>query len=69
MVDNKWLLNEEGDGGLKFEFEICIGIDENKLFIKVYVDKQEVYKVEYDVKVLYSCMILDFWDVQVGVRY
>ena len=68
-VDNKWLLNEDGDGGLKSEFETRIGTDENKLFIKVHADKQEAHKAEYDAKVLYSRMISDFWDVQAGARY
>jgi len=68
-VDNKWLLNEDGDGGLKSEFETRIGTDENKLFIKVHADKQESHKAEYDTKVLYSRMISDFWDVQAGARY
>lgn len=47
-VDNKWLLNEDGDGSLKSEFETRIGTDENKLFIKVHADKQEAHKAEYD---------------------
>ena len=68
-VDNKWLLNEDGDGGLKSEFETRIGTDENKLFIKVHADKQEAHKAEYDAKVLYSRMISDFWDIQAGARY
>ncbi|WP_336957650.1 copper resistance protein B [Acinetobacter johnsonii] len=68
-VDNKWLLNEDGDGGLKSEFETRIGTDENKLFIKVHADKQESHKAEYDAKVLYSRMISDFWDIQAGARY
>ena len=68
-VDNKWLLNEDGDGSLKSEFETRIGTDENKLFIKVHADKQESHKAEYDAKVLYSRMISDFWDVQAGARY
>ncbi|MFW2067374.1 copper resistance protein B [Acinetobacter johnsonii] len=68
-VDNKWLLNEDGDGDLKSEFETRIGTDENKLFIKVHADKQEAHKAEYDAKVLYSRMISDFWDVQAGARY
>ena len=68
-IDNKWLLNEDGDGSLKSEFETRIGTDENKLFIKVHADKQEAHKAEYDAKVLYSRMISDFWDVQAGARY
>ena len=51
-VDNKWLLNEDGDGGLKSEFETRIGTDENKLFIKVHADKQEAHKAEYDALLL-----------------
>ncbi|TCB67906.1 copper resistance protein B [Acinetobacter sp. ANC 4178] len=68
-VDNKWLLNEEGKGTLKSEFETRIGTDENKLFIKAHLDKHESHAAEYEVKTLYSRMISDFWDAQIGTRY
>jgi len=35
-VDNKWLVNEDGTGDLKSEFETRIGTDENKVFIKIH---------------------------------
>ena len=65
-VDNQWLVNDDGTGSLKSEVETRIGTDENKLFIKVHVDKEESH---YDAKILYSRMISDFWDVQAGARY
>ena len=68
-VDTKWLLNEDGEGALKSEIETRIGTDENKLFIKVHADKAESHDAHVDAKVLYSRMISDFWDAQVGVRY
>ncbi|WP_089606143.1 copper resistance protein B [Acinetobacter piscicola] len=68
-VDNKWLVNEDGKGALKSEFETRIGTDENKIFIKAHVDKHESHDAEYDVKALYSRMISDFWDAQIGTRY
>lgn len=68
-VDNKWLVNEDGEGALKSEIETRIGTDENKVFIKVHADKHESHSAEYDAKVLYSRMISDFWDAQVGARY
>ena len=67
--DNKWLIDEGGTGTLKSEFETRIGTDENKLFIKAHLDKQESHAAEYEVKALYSRMISDFWDVQMGTRY
>ena len=67
--DNKWLVDEGGTGTLKSEFETRIGTDENKLFIKAHLDKQESHAAEYEVKALYSRMISDFWDVQMGTRY
>lgn len=69
ILDNKWLLNEEGKGTLKSEFETRIGTDENKLFIKAHLDKHESQMAEYEVKTLYSRMISDFWDAQIGTRY
>ena len=68
-VDNKWLVNEDGVGTLKSEFETRIGTDENKIFIKVHADQQESHDAHYDAKLLYSRMISDFWDAQVGLRY
>ncbi|MEG2636790.1 MAG: copper resistance protein B [Acinetobacter sp.] len=68
-LDNKWLLNEDGEGALKSELETRIGTDENKIFIKAHVDKHESHDAEYDAKLLYSRMISDFWDAQIGARY
>jgi copper resistance protein B len=68
-VDNKWLVNEDGTGDLKSEFETRIGTDENKVFIKVHADKEESHDAHYDAKLLYSRMISDFWDAQIGARY
>ncbi len=68
-VDTKWLLNEDGEGALKSEIETRIGTDENKLFIKIHADKAESHDAHFDAKVLYSRMISDFWDAQIGARY
>ena len=68
-IDQKWLVNEDDQGILKSELETQIGTDENKLFIKAHIDKHESHDAEYDVKALYSRMISDFWDAQVGARY
>lgn len=68
-LDNKWRVNEDGKGALKSEIETRIGTDENKIFLKAHVNKQESYDTEYDLKILYSRMISDFWDAQVGTRY
>lgn len=68
-LDNKWLFNEDGEGALKSELETRIGTDENKIFIKAHLDKHESHDAEYDVKALYSRMISDFWDAQIGARY
>ena len=68
-IDNKWLLNKDGDGALKSEIETRIGTDENKIFLKAHIDKHESHDAEYDFKMLYSRMISDFWDAQIGARY
>ena len=68
-VDNKWLMNEDGVGALKSEFETRIGTDENKIFIKFHANKEESHEAHYDAKFLYSRMISDFWDAQIGARY
>ncbi|MFV5491897.1 copper resistance protein B [Acinetobacter sp. ASP199] len=68
-MDNQWLVNDDGTGALKSEFETRIGTDENKVFVKVHADKEESHDAHYDAKILYSRMISDFWDAQLGARY
>ncbi len=68
-VDSRWLNNADGHGTFKTELESRIGTDENKLFIKLHADKAESQKADYAAQVMYSRMISDFWDAQVGVRY
>ena len=68
-LDNTWIKNSEGEGGLQSENELRIGTDENKLFIKLKADKQESRATEYAVQALYSRNISDFWDAQAGLRY
>lgn len=68
-IDNKWLVNEDGNGALTSEIETRIGTDENKIFLKAQIDQHESHDAEYDFKMLYSRMISDFWDVQIGARY
>jgi len=67
--DNKWLLDDKGQGTLKSKLETRIGTDENKIFIQLDTTKRESQNADLDAKVLYSRMISDFWDAQVGVRY
>lgn len=67
--DNKWLVDKDGKGLLETEFESSIGSDENKLFITGKLKKSESDKPDYNFKMLYSLMISDFWDAQVGTRY
>ncbi len=68
-VESRWLRNNDGNGVLKSELETSIGTDENKVFIKVHADDAESQQAEYDVKMLYSRNVTDFWDVQAGLRY
>ena len=68
-LDTQWKVNDHAEGVLKSKLQTRIGTDENKLFVKIHSDKHESQATEYDVKLLYSRMISDFWDVQAGVRY
>ncbi|WP_353167694.1 copper resistance protein B [Acinetobacter sp.] len=68
-IDNAWMLDEEGKGTLDSSFELRVGTDENKLFVKGSSSKAESSKAEYDLSALYSRNIAAFWDVQAGVRY
>ena len=68
-IDSRWLNNADGRGSLKTEIESRIGTDENKLFIKLHADKAESQDADYAAQVMYSRMISDFWDAQIGARY
>ena len=68
-VDHKWRVNEDTKGVLSSEIESRIGTDEHKVFIKAHINKPESYDADYDLKLLYSRMISDFWDAQLGLRY
>ncbi|MEQ1307507.1 copper resistance protein B [Acinetobacter bereziniae] len=68
-IDNAWMVDEDGKGTLDSSFELRVGTDENKLFIKGSSSKAESSKAEYDLSALYSRNIAAFWDVQAGVRY
>lgn len=68
-LDHQWFVKENGDAALISEIETRIGTDENKVFFKAHINKQESKDAEYSVKALYSRMISDFWDVQMGAQY
>lgn len=68
-VDNQWLVNDAGDGAFKSKVETRIGTDENKIFLKAHLTKPESSDTEYDLKILYSRLLSDFWDTQIGLRY
>lgn len=68
-IDNAWMVDKDGEGTLDSSFELRLGTDENKLFLKGSSSKAESSKAEYDLSALYSRNIAAFWDVQAGVRY
>ncbi|MBI1453077.1 MULTISPECIES: copper resistance protein B [Acinetobacter] len=68
-LDSQWQLNNDDQAMWKTEFETKIGTDENKVFFKLHADKAESEDLDLEAKLLYSRMISDFWDAQVGVQY
>nr|WP_174506609.1 copper resistance protein B [Acinetobacter sp. Marseille-Q1620] len=69
VLENKWMMNDDGDGELKSRLKSWIGTDENKLFLSGHLGKAESTQEHYDISALYSRKISDFWDIQTGVRY
>ena len=67
--DSQWRMNNDDEGVWKTELETRIGTDENKVFFKLHADRAESEDVGLEAKLLYSRMISDFWDAQVGVQY
>lgn len=68
-LENEWMVDEDGKGGLGTKFETLIGTDENRLFIEANSEKSESNDPKYAVSALYSRNVAPFWDVQAGVRY
>ncbi len=68
-LENKWMLNDSGQGTLQSKLKSWIGTDENKLFIEGHLEKAESHAEHYDISALYSRNVAKFWDVQAGVRY
>lgn len=68
-LENEWMVDEDGKGGLGTKFETLIGTDENRLFIEANLEKPESDEVKYDISALYSRNIAPFWDIQTGIRY
>lgn len=68
-IDSQWRMNNDDQGIWKTELESRIGTDENKIFFKLHADRPESEELSLEAKLLYSRMISDFWDAQVGVQY
>ena len=68
-LENAWAVDEDGNSSVSTELKTWVGTDENKIFIKLHLDKDEAQDAVIDGKVLYSRMISDFWDAQLGIRY
>ena len=68
-IDSQWRMNNDDQGIWKTELESRIGTDENKIFFKLHADRPESEELSLEAKLLYSRMISDFWDAQVGMQY
>lgn len=67
--DNQWALNQHGDSSISSELKSWIGTDENKVFLKAELEKEESSSPDRYISILYSRNIANFWDAQAGVRY
>lgn len=67
--DNLWTFNRYGDATISSELKSWIGTDENKIFLKAELEKEQSSSPDRYISVLYSRNITNFWDVQAGVRY
>ena len=70
LDQNEYRLNDEGEQAYAWEAQGWIGTDYDKLFLKSEGEQPLDAPLEKaEVQVLYSRLISDFWDAQVGVRY
>ncbi|KAA8731429.1 copper resistance protein B [Acinetobacter qingfengensis] len=68
-LQNQWLWNGTDHGLLQSELKSWIGTDENKLFIQGHLNKTESVQSHYDIALLYSHYLAEFWDIQIGFKY
>jgi copper resistance protein B len=70
LDQNEYRLSDEGDHAYAWEAQGWIGTDYDKLFLKSEGEQPLDGPLEKaEVQVLYSRLITDFFDAQVGVRY
>jgi copper resistance protein B len=70
LDQNEYRLSDEGEQAYAWEAQGWIGTDYDKLFFKSEGEQPLDAPLEKaEVQVLYSRLISDFWDAQVGVRY
>ena len=70
LDQNEYRLNDDGDQAYAWEAQGWIGTDYDKLFLKSEGEQPLDAPLEKaEVQVLYSRLISDFWDAQVGVRW
>ncbi|OUY06886.1 copper resistance protein B [Acinetobacter populi] len=68
-LENKWLVDDDGQGQLKSALKYWIGTDENKLYLKSHVNRAESASADYDVSLLYRHLLSEFWDIQTGIKH
>lgn len=69
QVDTQWMVNTHGKGAVQSELRSWWGTDENKLYLKAELEKEESESASRNISMRYSRMISDFWDIQTGLRY
>ena len=67
--DQSWHFTKNGNAEFHSDNQISIGSDENKFVLKFETEKPESERTEYDLKLLYSRLNSDFWDLQIGLGY
>ena len=67
--DQRWSADAKGNEIWQTELESWIGPDEQKLYLKLNTEKALADAIEGQAKLMYSRMVSDFWDVQLGAQY
>ena len=66
---HRFVQQSHGKGAVQSELRSWWGTDENKLYLKAELEKEESESASRNISMRYSRMISDFWDIQTGLRY
>jgi copper resistance protein B len=68
-LQQQWLINSHQSGRYEVEFDSSVGTDERRIRLNAEWEHAESAGDELDLRLQYSHMLDDFWNLDIGARY